>query len=230
MDVKMYLVGGYVRDKILGVKSKDMDYSVEAPSYDAMKEEIERRGGTIFLEKPEYLTIRARVPNMGAADFVLCRKDGSYVDGRRPEDVEPGTLMDDLARRDFTMNAIAMDEDGNYIDPHGGQADIERRLICCVGDAEDRFEEDHLRMLRAIRFAITKDMYLSPKIVELFDDTFMVDKIALIAIERVREEMLKCFHCNTLDTLKRLERFSHLREVLFSMDCGGLWLKPTLEN
>jgi len=228
MAVKMYLVGGYVRDEILGVPSKDMDYSVEAPSYAAMREEIERRGGEIFLETPEYLTIRARVPNMGAADFVLCRKDGAYVDGRRPEDVEPGTLLDDLARRDFTMNAIAKDEDGNYIDPFGGQSDMKLGVIVCVGDARKRFEEDYLRMLRAIRFSLTKKMALDPNIAVCLRDPEMVEKIADVSVERVREEMLKCFHHNTLATLMLLENLPLVRDIVFGN--SGLWLKPTLEK
>lgn len=227
MTVKMYLVGGYVRDKILGVKSKDMDYSVEAESYAAMKEAIEQRGGDIFLEKPEYLTIRARVPGLGAADFVLCRKDGIYIDGRRPEDVEPGTLMDDLARRDFTMNAIAMSEDGEYIDPFEGRDAIEHGIIRCVGEAHDRFAEDHLRMLRAIRFAITKNMHMVPVIYDCLEDPDMVDKLAKVSIERVREEMLKCFHHSTLDTLRLLGDLPLVRDVVFG---SGLWLKPTLEK
>lgn len=229
MNVQMYLVGGYVRDKILGVKSKDMDYSVVAHSYRAMRDEIVRRGGDIFLEKPEYLTIRARVPEIGAADFVLCRKDGAYLDGRRPEDVEPGTLADDLARRDFTMNAIAMMEDGRYIDPHNGLDHIDKRLIVCVGLARDRFAEDHLRMLRAIRFSITKNMGLSNPIVECLLDKQMVAKIGDVAVERVREEMLKCFRADTLRTLMMLEGFPHVRNVLFD-DMDQLWLKPTLEH
>jgi tRNA nucleotidyltransferase/poly(A) polymerase len=223
----MYLVGGYVRDKILGVKSKDMDYSVVAPSYEAMRAEIERRGGDIFLEKPEYLTIRARVPELGAADFVLCRKDGSYIDGRRPEDVEPGTLMDDLARRDFTMNAIALSEDGEYIDPYEGRYHIEQGLIACVGNPKDRFSEDYLRMLRAIRFSITKKMRLAPSIMQCLVDPTMAEKIRDVAVERVREEMLKCFHADTPCMLQVLEDLPHVKRAVFG---GDLWLKPTLEK
>jgi tRNA nucleotidyltransferase (CCA-adding enzyme) len=222
----MYLVGGYVRDKILGVKSKDMDYSVVAPSFDAMRDEILRRGGDIFLEKPEYLTIRARVPELGAADFVLCRKDGAYYDGRRPENVELGTLMDDLCRRDFTMNAIAEDEDGNLIDPYGGQIDMNNGVIHCVGSSAGRFNEDYLRMLRALRFSITKKMELSEGI-KMCLRSDMARKIALVAIERVREEMLKCFHADTMRTLQLLEEFPLVKCAVFG---GELWLKPTLET
>lgn len=72
-------VGGAVRDKLLGVQSKDIDYAVEAESFSAMRDAVIERGGKIFLETPQYLTIRAHVPKLGAADFVLCRKDGEYL-------------------------------------------------------------------------------------------------------------------------------------------------------
>src|SRR4051812_9903063 len=111
-DAKIYLVGGAVRDKIMNITPKDLDYSIECESFDAMRQYIIDRGGTIFLETPQYFTIRAKVPELGAADFVLCRRDGMYKDNRRPETVEVGTIFDDLARRDFTMNAIAIDEQG----------------------------------------------------------------------------------------------------------------------
>src|SRR6478735_1674813 len=159
MKAKFYQVGGCVRDSLLGVESKDIDFSVEAPSYEAMREAvIERCGGnpeSIKVDKPEFATIRAIDPKLGGVDFVLCRKDGAYSDGRRPDSVEMGTLLDDLARRDFTVNAIARADDGSLIDPFNGQADLKLRLLRCVGGV-DRLREDSLRMLRAFRFAITK--------------------------------------------------------------------------
>jgi len=227
-SVRLYMVGGYVRDKLLGVKSKDIDYAVVAPSYDDMKAEILRRGGTIFLEKPEYLTIRARLPDIGAADFVLCRKDGAYIDGRRPEEVQPGGLYDDLRRRDFRMNAIAMNEEGQYIDPFGGREDLKDGVIRCVGKTKDRFTEDYLRMLRAIRFAVTKDMSLSGEIMDCLRSSVYAANLRNVAVERVREEMLKCFRHNTLYTLKLLEAFPLVRWAV--LDGTGLWLKPTLEQ
>jgi tRNA nucleotidyltransferase (CCA-adding enzyme) len=97
MTIEYFKVGGFVRDAILGVKSKDIDYAVQAPSYEAMAADIVARGGKIFYEKPEYLTIRAKM-NGEDADFVLCRKEGAYSDARHPDKVEPGTIDDDLAR------------------------------------------------------------------------------------------------------------------------------------
>lgn len=223
---KFYLVGGAVRDEIMGKKSKDLDYAVECASFDAMREAIVERGGTIFLETPQYFTIRAKVPAMGACDFVLCRKDGKYEDGRRPETVEMGTLYDDLARRDFTMNAIAKGENGEYVDPFNGIEDIKRGLIRCVGNAEDRFNEDYLRMLRAIRFSVTKNMRIDTDINSAIWK--LKTKIAEVSVERIREELLKAFSFNTIETLGILDHYG-LEKILFTPKLG-LRLKPTLEE
>lgn len=227
MEVKFYKVGGCVRDQFLGLKSKDIDYTVVAPSYDAMKAEILRRGGEIFLEKPEFLTIRAKVPVLGATDFVLARKDGYYSDGRRPDNVQVGTLFDDLSRRDFTMNAIAVAEDGGIIDPFNGQEDIARRLIRCVGNPFMRFNEDALRLLRAIRFGITKKFRFDANITECLKNPELLFRLTTVSTERVREELTRCFRADTVATLTQLAYFQGLRDAIFSRK--ELWLKPTTE-
>jgi len=226
MTVKLYKVGGCVRDKFLGVQSKDIDYAVEAPSYEAMRDYVAERG-TIFLEKPEYLTIRGKINNEDV-DFVLCRKDGSYSDGRRPDSVEAGTIYDDLARRDFTMNAIAEDEDGNLIDPYDGLSDIAGKTIKCVGKTEDRFNEDALRMLRAFRFAITKGFSLDVEIADYFSYWDELDKLISVSQERIREELQKCFEFNTLKTLHAFEQFNLLRDWIFINT--DLWLEVTAKR
>jgi len=119
-------VGGCLRDEFKGIPSKDVDFAVEAPSFEAMRDELIEDGFEIFEERPEFFTIRAKVPKGNpledrtrVADFVMCRKDGPSSDGRRPDFVEPGTIFDDLARRDFTVNAIARNAiTGEIIDPH----------------------------------------------------------------------------------------------------------------
>ncbi len=225
---KFYQVGGSVRDELLGLKSKDIDYAVECASFDAMRKAILERGGEIFLETPQYLTIRAKVPSLGACDFVLCRKDGEYQDGRRPEGVEPGTILDDLARRDFTMNALAKGENGVLLDPHGGQEDIAKKVIKCVGDTRERFSEDGLRMIRAIRFAITKGFWISNDIHNcLVDEPFYKVRLSGVSPERVREELIRCFKHDTIRTLYILGIYSGLSNLLF---LDNLWLKPTLER
>ena len=229
MAVKFYQVGGCVRDRVLGRKCNDIDYSVEAQSYEAMYREIVERGGEVFLESPEFLTIRAKVPVMGACDFVLCRKEGEYSDGRHPDKVEMGTIYDDLARRDFTMNAIAMDEDGECTDPHAGLDDIQRCVIRCVGDPRKRFKEDSLRLLRALRFAITLQFRLHYSVVECMEDYDVVAGLRGVSVERIREELLKAFKVDTPTTLAYLEQFSEIKHAAFNRD-NGLWLMPTLRG
>lgn len=228
-DVRIFEVGGCVRDRILGVPPNDIDFAVEAPSFEAMFDFVKATTKSIFLSKPEFLTIRALTKNNEAVDFVLCRKDGIYSDGRRPDSVEPGLLGDDLRRRDLTMNAIAMDQDGNFIDPFGGIKDIEDKLLRCVGNTEDRFTEDALRILRAMRFSITKGFLLHDDIEHVFSTPeFWVPKLASVSQERTREELVKCLKFNTAETLRFLrDRPEQWTDVLFG---GDLWLKPTFEE
>ncbi len=226
--VKLYRVGGFVRDELLGVKSKDLDYAVEAPSYEAMVEYVRERG-EIYLESPQFWTVRAHIKGKLPADFVLCRKDGQYSDGRRPDSVSVGTLHDDLSRRDFTMNAIAVDdESGEYIDPFNGKADLEKRLIRCVGEAYDRFFEDSLRLLRAIRFKIVKGFTLDRDIVDCLHCVSLADRLKNVSDERKREELLKCFAKNTPATLFMLSEYPLISEAVFGS--GKLWLIPTMKE
>lgn len=223
--IKIYKVGGCVRDAFLGVDSKDIDYAVEAPSYEAMRDYVMERG-KIWLETPEYNTIRGRIDNEDV-DFVLCRKDGEYTDGRRPDYVVAGTIFDDLARRDFTMNAIAVDEDGNILDPYDGMRDIRRGIIRCVGDTRTRFEEDSLRILRAFRFSITKNFEMDIEVAHCLQDLDMINSLKNVSEERIREELQKCFHFDTLETLQQFEGFPCLRDWIFSNSNTDIWLSTT---
>jgi tRNA nucleotidyltransferase/poly(A) polymerase len=225
---KIYLVGGAVRDKLLGIKSKDCDYAVECESWDAMKQYILNNGGKIFLETPKYFTMRAIMPNLGAADFVLCRRDGKYLDGRHPETVDVGTIQDDLARRDFTINAIAIEVDsGAVIDPFNGQHDIKEKIIRFVGSPMDRMEEDKLRAFRAIRFAITKGFAIHFSVKNAIRD-LVQSEFAGISTERIREEIAKMFAINTKQSFEFLFRdFPTLGEVALER---GIWFRPTTER
>jgi tRNA nucleotidyltransferase/poly(A) polymerase len=227
--VKVFRVGGAVRDSFIGRENKDVDFAVEAESYETMKEYIVANGGKIYLETPEFFTIRGKMPDLGDADFVLCRCDGQYSDGRRPDSVSHGTIMDDLARRDFAMNAIALDtETGEILDPFGGEADIFMNLIRAVGSAKERINEDPLRLLRAMRFSVTLNFALHPDLVDLLSDPEMSKKMMkTVSHDGVREEMDKMFKADTLKTLKALERFPHVRNAVFG---GNLWLKATDEK
>jgi tRNA nucleotidyltransferase (CCA-adding enzyme) len=225
--VNVYQVGGSVRDEILGLHSKDIDYAVEASSYEEMRDWVYQNTDKVFLETPQFFTIRA-LRNGEAVDFVLCRKEGTYSDGRHPDKVEVGTIYDDLARRDFTMNAIAKRDDGSYLDPHGGVVDLKYNTIRCVGETRARFEEDPLRILRAMRFSITKDMFISGDIAETFRNVSMMHRLqgASLSVERIREELLKCFAHSTSSTMTWFRDYPMLDYCLRD----GLWLAPTLKK
>jgi len=233
--IRLYEVGGAVRDELLGVPTKDVDFAVEAPSFEDMRRHVvEHLGLRIFLESPEHLTIRAGIPKghklrerCKDADFVLCRKDGPTKDGRRPEYVEPGTISDDLARRDFTVNAIARcAESGKLFDPHNGVDDLRAELLCFVGNAEERIREDALRLLRGVRFSITKGFTIDEA--WHFNSPAMLAGLPAVSTERVREELDKMFAHDTLATLKLFEDFPNLRDVVFERD--GLSLMPTMKK
>jgi tRNA nucleotidyltransferase (CCA-adding enzyme) len=227
MTVKIYSVGGAIRDEILGIKNKDIDFAVEANSYQEMKDYIVSSGGTIFLENLEYTTIRARMGKV-SADYVLCRKDGIYSDGRHPDTVTIGTIYDDLARRDFTMNAIAKDQNGNYIDPFNGIKDIENKIIRCVGNTRDRINEDNLRLLRAARFYVTKEMLYTDEIEYLFGDRNLIESFRRsVSRDRVREELHKMFNCNTMWSIGFFGDHYDFASACFGDD---IWLKATFEQ
>ena len=226
-DLNFYRVGGCVRDEILGRRSKDIDYAVEAPSFAAMEAYIAEHG-RIYLSKPEFLTIRAKLDGEDR-DFVLCRKDGPYSDARHPDSVELGDIYDDLARRDFTMNAIAIREtNGSVVDPHNGREDIENGIIRTVGCADERFNEDALRLLRAMRFHFTLGFALHADIIVCLRDHKLLSKLASVSVDRMQAELSKCMAKDTLGTLMFLGEFSRLREHLFGN--SRLWLEPTLKE
>lgn len=223
--VKAYIVGGYVRDQIMNLPSKDVDYSVEGvASFDEMREWIVAQGGTIFVETPEHLTIRANIGGK-TYDYVMCRRDGGYSDGRRPDVVYPGTLLDDLSRRDFTMNALAIDPDtGDVIDYFGGIADIENKIIRCVGYPSVRFNEDALRILRAARFSITKGMRVDPTIETYFDDFYAIQRmIDVISSERIEGEIDRMFRFDTPATIKFFAQYPKMTAIFGDR----IWLMPT---
>ncbi len=231
-EIRFFQVGGCVRDELLGVPTKDIDFAVEAPSFEAMADAVVARCTKVFTGKDggfigqEFFTIRGIDPDLGPVDFVLCRKDGPSTDGRRPDFVEPGTLADDLARRDFTVNALARGEDGVLVDPHHGREDLEAGRLRFVGNPEDRLQEDALRAFRGVRFAVTK------KFVMTDDTTFAIQDLHTeafdaVSTDRIRDELHKMFATDTAASLNLLvNQFPILLETALTR---GLWLRPTTE-
>ena len=230
-----YIVGGYVRDKIMNENSKpkDIDLCMVCDSIAEVESEIERVGGKVFISKPEYLTVRCKLPKLGSVDIAMARKDGAYTDARRPDSVKVASrIEEDLKRRDATMNAVAVDlSNGEIIDPFNGVEDIKNSLINAVGSAKVRIKEDNLRLLRYFRFAITKSFFLSNEIKECMSDKYYCDALEKnVSQERVREELFRCFLFDTHATLCQLEEYKNLRDSLFKDKVKSLWLKPTNES
>jgi poly(A) polymerase len=245
---KLYPVGGSVRDELLGIKSKDIDYTavpceellaeITNPyqMFDVLVSELELRGFEIFLKTPSCFTIRAKFPsthqNKGlVADFVMARKEEGYIQNTRQPIVVPGTLYDDLARRDFTLNALAKDQDGSIIDYFDGMWALEAKMLITPLDSRITMLDDPLRLIRAFRFSITKEFTISPRIWETCLMDSVVNKLeTVVSQERIREEVYKMMKHDTVSTLRLLSEIDKinpkLTTVIFKQ---GMWLKPTTE-
>lgn len=246
MKYKLYIVGGYVRDMLLGIKSKDVDYAVvfsdeyissgvsPDDAFRAFDEQLQKEGFEVFLRTPDCFTIRAKFPEnhqfSGVADFVLARKELYYVEGTRKPMVVLGTLEDDLSRRDFTVNALAIDEEGNIIDLFNGKHDLNYGILRTPKDAVQSFKDDPLRILRAMRFSVTKEFSFSDEIVQAIR-LFHPDRMSVVSVERIREEMVKMFQKDTYLSLRLLQWLDGLNPLLYSkLFESGLKLEPTLKK
>lgn len=181
-----YLVGGCVRDSLIGRIPNDWDICTSA------KPEVMLRIFRQFKVIPTGLKHGTLTVVIDDLDFEVTtyRIDKDYVDGRRPEEVEFTTsLKADLKRRDFTINAMAYNKKDGLVDYYGGISDINNRKIRCVGNAMDRFNEDYLRMLRAVRFLTQLEYDLSIDTFKAIEE--LANKITNISKERVRDEINK---------------------------------------
>lgn len=179
-----YAVGGCVRDSILGKQPKDWDLTSNAPRI--MVEAL--FPDSVIINK-KLGVMRIKQGNI-TADIAAYRIDGEYKDHRRPETVIfTGNIIEDLRRRDFTINAVAISPIRGELDPHNGRSDIEKRLIRGIGDPGLRFEEDALRILRGIRFAAQLDFEVESKTLAAMKAKMQL--LGNISTDRIREEFLK---------------------------------------
>lgn len=213
---ELFLAGGFVRDSILNIESKDQDYVVVTElSFEQLLKSLKKMPNClVYLAKPEFLTIRCNI-NGDVVDLALPRSESDYDDNRHPNKVgRVATLKEDSSRRDFTINSMYMDESGKITDYWGGQKDIKDKVIKCVGDPYLRFEEDYLRILRALRFAIKFDFKIEQHTWEAMYD--LSEKVREIEPNRIREELNKCLLINperTMFYLFQLELFEELEAV-----------------
>lgn len=193
----IYLVGGCVRDMLLGTTPKDYDFTVETPP-----ENIENILKLYHIPfnamSAKYGTIIARINDVDY-EITSTRKEAGYIDNRHPEEVIFGaSIEEDLKRRDFTINAMALDKEGTLIDPFNGQYDLNLGVIKAVGNPNIRFKEDPLRIMRALRFLITKGFYLA--YIDPITTNAMIENKDLlnnISKERITAELRKILTCGT---------------------------------
>jgi poly(A) polymerase len=240
---KLFKVGGCVRDELLGLESKDIDFTFVLDNLDQTVEEgfkqmedwMIQRGFQIFLSTPEMFTIRAKFPKSDrgglVADFVMARKEVGYKPGTRQPILVLGNLEDDLLRRDFTLNAMAVSEDGTIIDLFGGKEDLDAKVLRTPLPASQTMMDDPLRFLRALRFSITKGFAIHVDIFEAMGQPAILEKLEkVVSAERIREEVFKMMKA---DTVKTLELFRDVEDILPGFTAlvfsRGLWLKPTFE-
>ncbi|XXY46541.1 HD domain-containing protein [Sorangium sp. So ce269] len=182
-----WIVGGCVRDLLRGQPAKDWDVAT-----DARPDEVVASFRKVIPTGIQHGTVTVLVRGV-PYEVTTLRGDGTYSDGRRPDRVEfVDDITADLARRDFTMNAIALDPvDGHVIDPFGGQKDLEAKVIRAVGDPDERFAEDGLRVLRAARFAATLEGSIEPETERAMGSARSHQTFRCVSAERVRDEWLK---------------------------------------
>ncbi len=179
-----YAVGGCVRDALLGREPKDWDITTSAKP-DQIKEIFHRTIDTGI----QHGTVTVMLDKEGF-EVTTYRIDGKYEDSRHPESVEfTPDLLEDLKRRDFTINAMAYNEEEGIIDAFEGVRDLERGVIRCVGNPMERFAEDALRMLRAIRFSGQLGFTIEENTRNAIEEK--ADTIGKISAERIREEIDK---------------------------------------
>tara|TARA_A100001011_G_scaffold382675_1_gene452800 strand:+ start:1194 stop:1934 length:741 start_codon:yes stop_codon:yes gene_type:complete len=240
-SIRLFEVGGSIRDELMGNPNPlDRDFCAESPGgWEALSAWCHDNMQKVFLVTPEFFTVRGFLKGVAIPiDVVMCRKDGASSDGRHPDEVKPGTLLDDLSRRDFTVNTMAREVDpstlrpiGDIIDPFKARADLGMRRLVSVGNAQKRFDEDNLRLIRAVRFMITKGFVPDSPLERMIADPENWKKMmGSVSIDRVRGELHKALTFSTPATLRVFSMFVPVVAFDTLFDDTGLWLKPTLEK
>jgi len=196
-----YVIGGFVRDALLGIHSDDVDIATNATPQQ-VKDLFEHTMDVGIAHG----SVRVMIDHQ-SFDITTFRTDGSYEDNRHPNNVEFGqSLAIDVSRRDFTMNAIAMNIKGEIIDLVGGQSDIQQKFIKSIGDPYVRMQEDALRIIRALRFVSVLGFELDPDLMKAMKEHQHL--VASIAMERIQIEVRKLLRGHYMDKMNQ-----YLREV-----------------
>ena len=219
-DFEAYVVGGCVRDILRGEKPKDWDVATNASPKEIEKifpkSYYKNKFGTVTI-----LT-NAKDESLKEVEITPYRIDEKYTDKRHPDKVLwAKTIEQDLARRDFTINAIALSDQKKFlvIDPFDGQKDLKNKVIRAVGNPEDRFSEDALRMMRAVRFAATLDFKVEEKTAKAIKKNSHL--LQAISKERIRDEFVKIIMADkAADGIEMLRELSLLKYILPELEEG----------
>lgn len=193
---QVYIVGGVTRDLLIKRFCKDWDFTTDAKPEEILKLFPEgvygNRFGTVVI--PQKGTTYDRDRDQSLFDITTMRKEGEYMDSRHPDQVTwTKSIEEDLSRRDFTINAIALELNEKskpiLIDPFSGKSDIDKKIIRAVGEPDTRFKEDALRLMRAVRFSAQLDFEIEKKTFESIKNNALL--IKNISWERIRDELFK---------------------------------------
>ena len=189
-----YIVGGSVRDLLCGKEAKDWDLTTNATPEQIIEifpdSFYENDFGTVGVKVAPFLSHGKPQREHDVIEVTTYRIESTYSDKRRPDEIRfAKTLEEDLARRDFTMNAIALSRTGDLIDPHNGENDIAQKIIRTVGEAHERFNEDALRMMRAVRFHAQLDFTIDKQTLKAI--TKNATLLPHVSMERIQEEFSK---------------------------------------
>ena len=184
------LVGGPVRDALLGRLGNDLDFTTNAPALES-KKILQKWADNVWDTGIEFGTVAAKRGET-TVEVTTYRSDSYSQESRKPEVKFETSIEGDLSRRDFTVNSMALELTGatpQFIDPFGGLVDLAKKTLRTPGKPEDSFSDDPLRMLRAARFASQLNFEISPDVLEAMKA--MTDRLAIISAERIRDEMTK---------------------------------------
>ena len=204
-----FVVGGSLRDFLLNRPVSDWDVAT-----DARPHEVIASFKRTVLTGAAHGTVVVLTEG-GQVEVTTFRNEGPYSDSRHPDTVEfIDSVEEDLARRDFTVNAMAYDPSGHtFVDPFDGRGDLSRRVIRAVGDPLDRFSEDALRIMRAIRLAAILHFEIASETLDAM--VALKDKVTEVSAERVRDELMKCLEAEKpSEAFELMRRVSLLRHVL----------------
>jgi tRNA nucleotidyltransferase (CCA-adding enzyme) len=183
-----YVVGGCLRDLLIGQKPKDWDITTKAKPEQIQKifpdSFYQNKFGTVTVKT------KSKEPNLQEIEITTFRTEQKYTDKRHPDKIGfTDNLKEDLARRDFTINALALDKKGKIVDLFDGQKDLKKKIIRAVGQPAERFNEDALRMLRAVRLAVELDFKIEPKTLQAIQKK--AGWLQAMAKERIRDELIR---------------------------------------